>query len=164
MKVIALLFLLTFSFSNIFAGGILKTGTSIPVRLINDISSESKEQPLFVVDNDIKDSNGNLLIAKETPVLIEYNNEPKKSLGKPGEINIKFISTTTSDGQKINLMGSKTEKGVDKKRKTLGIGLGVGLALVYPMLAYLAKRGDSIELKAGTVISSVIVFGDYTVK
>lgn len=160
----ALLFLLTFSFSNIFAGGILKTGTPVPVRLTNDISSESKEQPIFVVDNDINDTNGNLLIAKETPVLIEYNNVPKKGIGKPGEINIKFISTTTYDGQNVILVGSKSEKGEDRKRKALGVGLGVGLAVASPMLAYLAKKGGASELKVGTIISSVLVLGEYTVK
>lgn len=164
MKSIALFFLVIFSFSNIYAEGNLKTGTQVVLTSITDTNSESGEQPLFVVFEDVKDLNGNVLIAQQTPVNIEVESKNKKAIGRAGEINIKFISTTSTDGQTIILHGSKNFKGEDKQRKVLGVALGIGLIIISPMFAYLAKKGGSAEIKSGTTISSVIVLGEYNIK
>ena len=50
-------------------------------------------------------------------------------------------SVKSVDGQDIRLNGKYTKR-VKFTGKVLGIGLGVGLTIVWPMLAYLAKKGD----------------------
>lgn len=164
MKKITLLTLITFSVLNIFAGGTLRNGTILIVTLTSDIKSESKTQPTFIVTNDVKDSNGNILISQGTPVLTETKTTKRKGVGKGGKIDIKFISTTSTDGQNILLNGTKNEEGESKRGKALGIGLGVGLALLPPMLAYMAKKGDPAEIKSGTIISTITILGEYTIK
>lgn len=164
MKIISLFFLVTFSFSNIYAGGILKSGTQVVLISTSDTNSESGEQPIFVVFQDVKDLNGNILIAQQTPVNIEVESKKRKGVGKPGEINIKFVSTTSTDGQNIMLNGVKSFIGEDNKAKALGVGLGVGLLLALPMIAYIAKKGGSAEIKSGTIVPTVTVLSEYSIK
>lgn len=164
MKTIATFFLVIFTFSNILAGGILKTGTPVIITSTSDIKSEIKSPPNFVVTTDVKDINGNILIKQGTPVNVEIKNKRRSGVGKPGEIDIKFISTTSSDGQTIMLNGSLHEEGENKKGKALGVGLGVGLLLLFPMLAYMAKKGGSAVIKSGTIIPSVTILGEYSIQ
>lgn len=164
MKTIALFFLFTFSIPNIFSFGVLKSGTPVIIRLQNDIKSEKSEQPVFIVAADIKDLEGNLLIAQGTPVNAEFKSKKRKGVGKQGEIDIKFIFTTSTDGQIILLNGTAHEEGENLKGKALGVGLGVGLLLLFPMLAYMAKKGGSAQMKSGTIISSVTTISEYSIK
>lgn len=151
--------------NNYTTGGMLQNGTPIFVKLLNNISSGSTDEPNFVVNGDVKDASGSVLIADGTQVKTEYKATKKKALGRPGTIEIKFISTTSVDNQFITVTGSKNYTAVDKKGKVIGIAVGVGLTLVFPMLAYLAKKGDDIEVSAGTMLTNnIIVMGNYTIK
>lgn len=165
MKTIATFFLFIFSYSNIFAGGILKSGNQIIVTSMTDINSEINTQPNFIIASDIKDPNGNILIAQGTEVITETTLIKRKGVGKPGEIQIKFISTKSVDGQTILLNGTKNEIGVSNKGKALGVGLGVGLGtFLLPMLAFIAKKGEPAILKSGTIFSNITTIGEYQIK
>jgi hypothetical protein len=163
MKKTIVFLLITILYSNIY-GGTLPSGTIVLVTLTTDIKSEGKDQPSFFVTNDVKDFNGSILISKGTAVQTETKIVKRKGVGKGGIIDIKFISTTSTDGQTIYLSGTKIEEGESKKGKVLGVGLGVGLCLFPPMLAYIAKKGESAEIKSGTIFSSIMVVGEYTIK
>lgn len=146
-------------------GGMLQNGSPIFIRLLNTISSATKDEPNFVVNGDVKDGIGNILIADGTQVRTESTITTRKAIGRPGKIDIKFVSTTAVDGQFITLTGSKSYTAADKKGKVIGVAVGVGLLVVWPMLAYLAKKGDDIEVPAGTMLSNnVIIMGNYTIK
>lgn len=164
MKALALFFLVVFSFSNIYASGKLQTGTQVVLIPTTNFNSESQEQPQFVVFQDVVDVNGNVLIANQTPVILESELIKRKGIGKPGEIHLNFISTTSVDGQKIFLKGTKKIVGEDKSKKVLGISLGLGLMLISPMLAFLSKKGGSAEITNATTISNIIVLGEYSIK
>lgn len=164
MKTITIFFMLIFSISQVFAGGLLKSGISVPVTLTSDINSESKEQPTFIITSDIKDRAGNILIAQGTPVVTEANIKKRKGVGKPGLIDLKFISTTAIDGQVIMLNGTKHVEGENLKSKALGVGLGVGLLLFPPMLAYMAKKGGSAQMSSGLVPAHITTVQEYVIQ
>ena len=100
MKKRSILFLSVFCLSTLFAG-VLKVGTMIPIKLLNSISSESKESPSFVIASNIKDENGKNLINEGTPVTVEVKKTRRQSIGRPGLLEVKFIYTQAVDGQNI---------------------------------------------------------------
>jgi hypothetical protein len=162
-QILSLVMGFIFVTGNVAAAASLQNGTPISVKLTNSVSSSSSDAPNFVVATDVKDSNGNLLIKEGTLVLTEYSNKKKRSVGLPGQVDIKFISTTSSDGQLISLSGSKQYKAEDKKGKVIGVAVGVGW-FIWPMLAFLAKKGDDVELGPSTLMNAATVMGNYSIK
>ncbi|MCO5231752.1 MAG: hypothetical protein M9958_11435 [Chitinophagales bacterium] len=136
-----------------YANGILKSSTSIPIRNVESISSESQNTVYeFQVIKDIKDSQGNIIIAEGTPVLVDLKVKKSKSIGKAGVVDIKLKSVETIDGKTVDLKGGIVIEPESSKGKVLGIGLGVGLLLTWPMLLYLIKKGDKAVLSENTTI------------
>ncbi len=85
--------------------GKLGENTIIPVKFTNEASSENSEEIVMVVDKDINDDYGNKLIASGTKVVGTVERTPKKFAGREGGLIITFVSTTATDGQKIDLLG-----------------------------------------------------------
>ncbi len=136
-KTISTFFLLVFITHIGYSNALLKRTTSIPVRLNEDLSSKEQKSAGFFVDKDIKDSNGKIVIPEGTEVLADVNLKKKKSVGKSGEILINLISVEDVNGNIIKLNGKYEVSPKDIKGKVLGVGLGVGLFLLFPMLLYL---------------------------
>ncbi|MCO5233340.1 MAG: hypothetical protein LC105_00345 [Chitinophagales bacterium] len=136
-----------------YANGILKSSTSIPIRNVEAISSETKNATYqFQVIKDIKDSKGNVVITEGTPVLVDLKLKNRKSVGKAGVVDVKLKSVQAVDGQTIDLRGGVAVEPENIQGKVLGVGLGVGLFLFPLMLLYLIKKGDKAVLSENTTI------------
>lgn len=153
-----------FMTSTLMANGTLQNGTPISVRLQNVVSSSGGSEPEFVIAFDVKDPNGQTLIKEGTPVAVSNDIKKRKSIGKPGKIDVKFESTTTVDGQIVLLNGSKSFSAESKKGKVLGISLGVGIFLFWPMIAYLAKKGDDVTVQPSIITNAAFTVGTVNVK
>jgi hypothetical protein len=142
----------------------LNYGTQVSVLIDTEVSSENTSTVTGHIFSDVKDRNRNIIIKEGTPVDLEIIRNKRKGVGKPGKLEIKFLSTKAIDGQTIILNGSKFVEGENKKGKALGIGIGIGVGLLFlPMLAYIAKKGGPAELPANTVIHNVTLAKDYEV-
>ncbi|HUH75254.1 MAG TPA: hypothetical protein VLZ75_12740 [Chitinophagales bacterium] len=152
-KRIALFFAFTIIFQLGYANGILKNSSTIPVKNVVKIDSENFDKIYeFIVSKDIKDVNGTVLISEGSPVMVDIKIKNRKAVGRSGEIKVNLQSVEAVDGQVIELIGGTTVNPEDIKGKVLGIGLGVGLLLVWPMLLYLLKKGEAAVLDSNTTI------------
>lgn len=150
---------------SVFAGIPLRRGTVVVVRTQSELTSKDGTGNLNAfVDSDVKAEDGTILISRGTPVTAVVDVKKAKGVGKPGEINISSMTTTSVDGQSIVLNGSMNVKGQSKKGTALGLSLGLtfGLGLL-PCLACLAIKGGQATVPAGTVISNFTTAGEYQV-
>lgn len=165
-RIIASVLLAIFVYPLIAQGNInLTNGSLINVVILNDVTTAGKGGTAATAQimNDLFDRNGKVLIKAGTPVELNAETTPAKGVGKPGSINLKFISTKSVDGQFIKLNGGYSAVGEDRKGKALGVGLGVGLFLLFPMLAYMAKKGGAAHIPSNTIVTNIPVLGDYSV-
>ena len=148
---------------SIFASTPLTRGTSIQVRITSGVSSKiNGTSPSAVVENDVKDRNGDVLIKRGTPVQLQVHQKQAKGCGRPGYVNIKCISTTAVDGQYISLEGNIDSEGDDKKGLAVGLGVGLGLTfLPFVGFAFLAIKGEQAKIQSNAIISNVVVLNDY---
>lgn len=163
-KIIAsLLAVLMFSW-NIYAAP-LERGTVLTVRITSPISSKSDgNAPSALVENDVKDKNGVVLIKRGTPVQLQVERKKAKGVGKGGYVIAKCVSTTAVDGQTITLEGSVDSEGDNKKGLAIGLGVGLGLTLLpFVGFAFLAIKGEQATIANNTLIPSVFVMNDYNV-
>lgn len=136
----------------------------IDATILNEVSSENEDKVLIQVSHNVIDANGRILIKEGTPIQCNIEKTKRKGVGKPGSIKITMNSVKSVDGQDIRLNGKYTKEGQNLQGKVLGIGLGVGLTIVWPMLAYLAKKGDPAIIGANTVVPNIAILGTYQTK
>lgn len=141
----------------------LQSGTRVQIRVTDAIKSNLHAEPTACIDNDVT-SNGVVLIRKGTPVTVQLNRTKARGCGRPGTLQLNFLSTTTTDGQSVTLNGgSMAVEG--KSKKGLAIGLGVGLGVFcWPLLSCLAIKGGQAEIPADTIINTAFVANNYEVK
>lgn len=151
---------------SIFAAGPLDRGTSLSVRITSPISSnKSKGAPNAIVENDVKDKDGAILIKRGTPVQLQIERKKAKGCGKAGYVQVKCISTSAVDGQSITLEGSTDAEGDNKKGLAIGLGVGLGLTVLpFVGFAFLAIKGERATIPANTIIPNVFVMNDYIIK
>ncbi len=94
--------------------GLLTQGTKIPVKFLKTASSDNNDSLVIAVLSDVNDAEGNKLISAGTPVIGTADRVASKAVGKPGEITVNFVSTTGTDGQRIDLSGNRTGFGKDR--------------------------------------------------
>lgn len=136
-----------------FASGNLKKSAAVPVKSVSIVDSDEESTVKLIVAEDVKDSNGKIVIKSGTPVTADVQLTPRKSIGRSGAIDIKLSSVETVEGETIRLIGGTTVKPKDIRGKVLGISLGVGLATpLVPMLFYMFKKGNPAVLPEGTII------------
>ncbi len=149
-------------------GNVVNTATVssgfIDATIVNEVSSENEDNILIQVTHNILDANGKLLIKEGTPIQCNVEKTKRKGVGKPGSIVITMNSVKSVDGQDIRLNGKHSKEGQNMQGKALGVGLGVGLLLLTPMLAYIAKKGGPAVIGANTVVSNIAILGTYQVK
>ncbi|MCB9034504.1 MAG: hypothetical protein H6553_11755 [Chitinophagales bacterium] len=156
MKNLLILFGIFFLISTTKAQSL--NGIKVPIIVGGEMTSKSKENTItFKVAEDIKDTNGKIIILKNTAVIASIDNEKARGIGRAGSIKIQFQSTQDINGTVIKLSGNETILGESNRKHVLGVGLGVGLGLFYPMLFYLVKKGGEAVLKSNTIISSAII-------
>ena len=151
---------------SVFAGTPLNRGTSLSVRITSSISSKSDGiSPSAIVENDVKDKEGNTLIKRGTPVQLQIEKKKAKGCGKAGYINIKCISTTAIDGQNISLEGNIDSEGDNKKGLAIGLGVGLGLTfLPFVGLGFLGIKGEQAKIQPNTIIPNVFIMNDYEIQ
>ena len=78
----------------------LISGQQVNVRLLNSVESKANIQtaPTAIIDANIVDANGNILVRRGTPVQLTIDTQHARGLGKSGCININCLSTTAVDG------------------------------------------------------------------
>lgn len=150
---------------SVFASKPLDRGTTLSVRITSQISSKQKGTPTAIVENDVKNRQGELLIKRGTPVLLQIEREKAKACGKGGYVNVRCISTTAVDGQTISLDGSLNDEGNDKKGLAIGLGVGLGLTfLPFVGFVFLVLKGEQATIEANTIIPNVFVTNDYSIE
>lgn len=149
---------------NIFAAIPLERGTMLSVRITSPIDSKQKTSVTAMVENDVRNRVGDIVIKRGTPVLLQVNRKKAKGCGKAGLLDVKCISTTAIDGQSITLEGSEAREGNCKKGLAIGLGVGLGLTfLPFVGFAFLALKGGQAAIEANTIIHNVVVMNDYTI-
>lgn len=124
---------------------ILENGTTIPLKLVDNISSgtfNEGDQVNFVVEEDIKI--GEIVLIKEGTRAAGYISEltSRGRIGKPGHITINFDHIKSVNGKKIPLTGQLIRKGNDKLVLTVALGI-----CLTPL--FLLMRGTDATLPAG---------------
>ena len=150
---------------SIFAGTPLNRGTSLSVRITSSINSKSNgSSPTAIVENDVKDTEGSILIKRGTPVQLQIEKKKARGCGKAGYVNVKCVSTTAVDGQNISLEGNIDSEGDNKKGLAIGLGVGLGLTfLPFVGFAFLAIKGEQAKIQSDTIIPNVFVMNDYNI-
>lgn len=144
----------------------ITSGQLVRVRLCSAVDSNPKLQatPTAIIDENVTDSEGNILIKRGTNVELNVETTKHKGVGKPGYIKIDCMSTTAVDGQRIFLMGGMQASG--KERDGLAIGLGVGAGIVvFPFgLFCLCIKGEDAHIPSNTILQNIVIDDNYTIK
>ena len=150
---------------NLFAATPLQRGTSLSVRITSQISSKKKASaPTAIVENDVREKNGIVVIKRGTPVQLQIEKKKARGCGRAGYVNVKCVSTTAVDGQNITLEGNIDAEGDNKKGLAIGLGVGLGLTVLPTVgFAFLAIKGGQAEIPSNTLISNVFVMNDYMI-
>jgi len=127
----------------------LPSGTKIPAKFVQKLTSADKGEANAIVTEDIKDTKGNTIIAINSTIETSTEKTPSAP-GKAGNITVKFKSVTTTDGQKINLIGSFSAEG--KKGTNLIQLNGAGV------------KGKEAEISETSTITNVTTSSAYTKK
>jgi len=161
LATLALMVFLALS-SSVIAQSSLPYGTPVQVTVNSYTCSENNDLTTGHVTHDVKGKDGRIVIEQGAYVRIDTERESRKGVGRAGWVVLNFRSAAAVDGQEILLSGSKRFEGVSERKKTMGVGIGVGL-IIWPMFAYLAKQGGPAEIEANTVIDGIVVSGNYEI-
>lgn len=143
----------------------LRSGEPLRIRLLSSISSDKNLQttPTAIVDSNVTDSEGNILISRGTNVELNLDTQHRKGLGKAGFIKLNCIKTTAVDGQTIFLMGGVAASGQDREGLAIGLGVGGGI-VVFPFGFFcLCIKGEDAYIPSNTIISNVVVDDNYSI-
>jgi hypothetical protein len=143
----------------------LVSGEQVNIRILEAVESHMiyNRAPTAIVDENITDKEGNILIKRGTPVQLTLDTKHARGVGKPGSININCLSTTAIDGQTIYLMGGMSAMGDDREGLAIGLGVGAGI-VVFPFgLFCLCIKGEEAYIPNNTIITNVVVDDNYTI-
>lgn len=146
---------------------ILNNGKNVAVRLTSEIYSNNKTfiQPTAIVEKDVRDEDGNVLIKRGTPINLTSEVVKSKGMGNAASVKLNFTSTTAIDGQDIALQGVYAVNGKDRKGAALGLGLGTGLTVLFPVgFFFFCIKGEPVTIPDGTIVPNVVVNDNYKIK
>lgn len=152
--------LLSFSLSG---ASPLKYGTPVSLQMKQSLCHKQKGRTEAFIYQDIMDSTGSrVLIAKGTPVYLNVVSIKAKGLGQAGKIKIYPLSTYATDGQIIILSGKIEITGKNRRKLTLGLGIGTGLTCL-PGIGFclLTIKGGNARIPAGTILENLYVGNNY---
>ncbi|GDX52956.1 hypothetical protein LBMAG27_20030 [Bacteroidota bacterium] len=135
---------------------LLKANTQIIIQNQNPLRSDGSQQAYFIVPNDFKDKEGNVLVAAGTLVNMNVVRQKGKAWGKPGYMNITAMNTTAVDGQIINLTGSYSQEG--ENYATIAWVVAGGGCLVVPLIGILGGfivQGGNVEVPGQYLMMNV---------
>lgn len=158
----SILFILTIS-TIAFSGEIL-SGTTIPLKVLNETSSNSKDEIVIIVERDILDNNNKPVIRQGTKVECDIVKARSKRRGRPGSINISFNSVRAINNQPIKLTGSHIVNGGKGKRVLSMVGTWAGLAVIFPFnFFFLLSKGEPAIIPANFQFNNCCVASNYIV-
>lgn len=135
----------------------LTQDTAIKLITVDRLKSgacRKKDRVRYNVDEDVLDSNGNILIKKGTPAYGEVlNSRGAGSWGRRGALDVSVEYTTAVDGQKVKLTASKGKRGGGKP------GLVTAGVLLCPILVAIPlgfSRGSNVTIEPGTTFVAYI--------
>ena len=70
----------------------LTRGTPIPIKVVNTISSKDAGNSSFEVSDDVKASDGTVIIKHGTPVTVSVNSKRARGCGRPGSLDVKLVA------------------------------------------------------------------------
>ncbi|MBR2069452.1 MAG: hypothetical protein IJ877_06805 [Candidatus Gastranaerophilales bacterium] len=144
--------------TNASGKSVLNAHTPIVIRCTETITTNdivSGDTVNFAVVQDVRDSNGNILIKSGTPVTAQISFAKKQGMiGKSGEISINDFHTTAVDGSYVQLSGSVSACPEDQM--TMSIVLSV---LICPL--FLLMKGDEARVPVGTTKTAYTVADVY---
>ena len=138
-------------------------GHPVSVRIINAMNSKTQPMPSAIVDANITDAEGNILIKRGTPVQLSVEAQRARGVGKAGYLGVSCISTTAVDGQTIFLAGGISAYGNDREELAIGLGVGAGI-VVFPFgLFCLCIKGEEAYIPSNTILTNVVIDDSYTI-
>ncbi|MGN0089574.1 MAG: hypothetical protein ACI36Z_01275 [Alloprevotella sp.] len=141
----------------------LTRGTPIPIKVVNTISSKDAGNSSFEVSDDVKASDGTVIIKHGTPVTVSVNSKRARGCGRPGSLDVKFVSTQAVNGQTIMLEGIHfKDEGRNKTALAVGLGVGLGVGCFPPLLALLAIKGEQAVIEEDTYFNGVRLAEDFS--
>ncbi|MBL4656007.1 MAG: caspase family protein [Bacteroidia bacterium] len=142
--------------------GIINSGSVIRVKTQNALNSNKSEVAQVIVDQNVLDLNGNILIEMGMTVEVEVERKKSRMKGKGGKVELHFLATKAIDGQLINLTDEYKIKGVD--RDFVETLFCIGCFVIPPAnFLFLLIPGKNAEIPAHTVIN-VRVASKYKIK
>ena len=82
---------------------LLEPNTSIPIKIINEVSSDDTLRVRAVIATDIKDANSNRILSANMPVRVITTKTASDKGGKGGIIVLKFECTTANGGSPVKI-------------------------------------------------------------
>lgn len=144
-------------------GQSLSRGTSVPIKNVITISSKDVNNSSFEESEDVKASDGTVVIKHGTPVTVSIKSKRARGCGRPGSLDVKFVSTQAVNGQTIMLEGIHLkEEGRKKTGLAVGLGVGLGVGVFPPLLALLAIKGDQAIIEEDTYVNGVRLAEDFS--
>ncbi|MBP3565344.1 MAG: hypothetical protein J6J77_06900 [Alistipes sp.] len=145
----------------------LNNGKAVQVRLTSEIYSNKKvsTQPSAIVEKDVRDENGNILIKRGTPVQMTCNIDKARGMGNGASVKLNFISTSAVDGQDIALQGIYAIEGKDRKGLALGLGIGTGATILFPFgFFFMCIKGEPVTIPEQTIIPNIVINDNYKIR
>lgn len=135
-------------------------GTVIPVTSVVEIASRAGtsagptnqgQEQSFIVAQDVVNSQGSVVVKKDTPVLATTTLQQHRRIGRPGFISISFKSTTAANGTVVRLDDSPQRfEGQNR--------LGGSIALAFFTMGLgLLRTGGDVTLPKGSGLTASVV-------
>lgn len=138
-------------------------GDPVSVRIVNAMNSKTQPMPSAIVDANITDAEGNILIKRGTPVQLSVEAQRARGVGKAGYLIIRCLSTTAVDGQTIFLAGGLSAYGNEREELAIGLGVGAGI-VVFPFgLFCLCIKGEEAHIPSNTILTNIVIDDSYTI-
>ncbi|SFC82453.1 conjugation TrbI-like protein [Flexibacter flexilis DSM 6793] len=150
---------------NTQAQKLLPTGTIIPVRLVTEAVSNTRDTVLAVVDSDVIVDDSLVIIKGGTPVQVTTLRRKAGIWGRPGKLMLSFINTRSVDNQIIPLTGSYMRTGQNDYANACGISALLcavtGIGVVYGFFV----KGEEVELQRNYVFyNQAFTVGELPIK
>jgi hypothetical protein len=132
-------------------GCLLREGTQIPLKFVNDLSSKTANQgdPVeFLLDEDVKV--GDVVVVPKAAHAVAVVSTAKKAgmMGKPGDLSVQ-LEYLIAGSSHIRLRGTKGKEGDSKT------GTAVALTVIFGPIG-LIKHGKNVEIAAGTPLAAYV--------
>lgn len=133
---------------------LLPPGTTVAVKSLGRISSNSDGNASFEVAYDVVSGDGEVIVAHGTPVHASVETTRRRSRGRPGRIHVVFERTSTVTGQVLELVGAHTVAADDKRGLSLGLTFGTLPAIPPFNFFFFLIKGNTAVIEKGCVIET----------